>query len=77
MAKKSVATLQSGSKRLTKVVKMIKKEGSKSYSFVETIIDPKFVKDWIAGRPIVQEIIPSQTKIKEEVKKFKIENKIP
>ena len=35
MAKKSVATLQTGSKRLTKVIKMVKKGDSKSYSFVE------------------------------------------
>jgi|TARA_B100001094_G_scaffold121011_3_gene116786 hypothetical protein len=58
MAKKSVATLQTGSKRLTKAIKMVKKEGSNSYSFVETIIDPKYVKDWIADKPIQQEVIP-------------------
>ena len=58
MAKKSVATLQTGSKRLTKVIKMVKKEGSNSYSFVETIIDPKHVKDWIADKPLQQEVIP-------------------
>jgi hypothetical protein len=40
MAKKSVATLQTGSKRLTKAIKMVKKNGSDSYSFVETIISP-------------------------------------
>ncbi len=62
MAKKSVATLQTGSKRLTKAIKMVKKEGSNSYSFVETIIDPKYVKDWIADKPIQQEVIPSKTK---------------
>jgi len=58
MAKKSVATLQTGSKRLTKAIKMVKKEGSNSYSFVETIIDPKYVKDWISDKPIQQEVIP-------------------
>ena len=61
MAKKSVATLQTGSKRLTKAIKMVKKEGSNSYSFVETIIDPKYVKDWIADKPIQQEVIPVKT----------------
>ena len=54
MAKKSVASLQTGSKRLTKAIKMVKKEGSNSYSFVEKIIDTKFAKDWQAGRPIIQ-----------------------
>ena len=47
MAKKSVATLQTGSKRLTKAIKMVKKEGSNSYSFVETIISPDSVSDWL------------------------------
>ena len=47
MAKKSVATLQTGSKRLTKAIKMVKKEGSNSYSFVETIISPDLVSDWL------------------------------
>ncbi len=47
MAKKSVATLQTGSKRLTKVIKMVKKNDSKSYSFVETITAPDMVNDWL------------------------------
>ena len=45
MAKKSVATLQTGSKRLTKAIKMVKKNGSESYSFVETIISPDFANN--------------------------------
>ena len=60
MAKKSVATLQTGSKRLTKAIKMIKKKGSDTYSFVETILDPKHVKDWMANKPIKKEVIPSK-----------------
>jgi len=48
MAKKSVASLQTGSKRLTKAIKMVKKEGSTSYSFVETIINPEQVNDWMS-----------------------------
>lgn len=48
MAKKSVATLQTGSKRLTKVIKMVKKGDSKSYSFVETITAPDLVNDWLS-----------------------------
>jgi hypothetical protein len=47
MAKKSVASLQTGSKRLTKVIKMVKKGDSKSYSFVETITSPNNVNDWL------------------------------
>jgi len=61
MAKKSVATLQTGSKRFTKAIKMVKKEGSVTYSFVETIIDPKHVRDWIANKPIKQEVIPAKS----------------
>ncbi|MDG1763019.1 MAG: DUF4295 family protein [Flavobacteriaceae bacterium] len=47
MAKKSVATLQTGSKRLTKAIKMVKKNGSESYSFVETIISPDLANNWL------------------------------
>tara|TARA_B100000963_G_scaffold321654_1_gene305168 strand:- start:87126 stop:87281 length:156 start_codon:yes stop_codon:yes gene_type:complete len=46
MAKKSVASLQTGSKRLTKAIKMVKKNNSENYSFVEKIIPPDLVKDW-------------------------------
>ena len=69
MAKKSVASLQTGSKRLTKAIKMVKKDGSNSYSFVEKIIDPKFAKDWLAGKPIIQPVItakPSNANIENE-----------
>ena len=76
MAKKSVATLQTGSKRLTKAIKMIKKEGSESYSFVEKIIDPSFVKDWIANKPLKQVVIPSKPIERIEVNSVKsIESK--
>ena len=47
MAKESVATLQTGSKKFTKVIKMVKKGGSKSYSFSETIIPPDLVSEWL------------------------------
>jgi len=47
MAKKSVATLQTGSKRLTKAIKMVKKGDSQSYSFVETIIPPDLANEWL------------------------------
>tara|TARA_B100001059_G_C17494195_1_gene407864 strand:- start:149 stop:301 length:153 start_codon:yes stop_codon:yes gene_type:complete len=48
MAKKSVASLQTGSKRLTKVIKMLKKNNSIHYSFVETITAPDQVNDWLS-----------------------------
>jgi len=48
MAKKSVASLQTGSKRLTKAIKMVKKENSNSYSFVETIISPDLAYEWLS-----------------------------
>ena len=40
MAKKSVASLQTGSKRLTKAIKMVKSPKTGAYSFVETILQP-------------------------------------
>jgi hypothetical protein len=46
MAKKSVASLQTGSKRLTKAVKMVKSPKSGGYTFVESIMDPSNVSDF-------------------------------
>ncbi len=46
MAKKSVATLQTGSKRLTKAVKMVKSPKTGAYTFVESIMSPDLVKDY-------------------------------
>ena len=46
MAKKAVATLQTGSKKLTKVIKMTKKEGASSYTFSESIITPDMANEW-------------------------------
>lgn len=46
MAKKSVASLQTGSKRLTKAVKMVKSPKTGAYIFVETITDPTKVDDF-------------------------------
>jgi len=48
MAKKSVASLQTGSKRLTKAVKMVKSPKSGAYVFVEKIMDPSKVKEFFA-----------------------------
>ena len=47
MAKKSVATLQTGSKRLTKAIKMVKSPKTGSYMFVESIMAPEQVNDWL------------------------------
>ena len=50
MAKKLVATLKMSSKKLTKAIKMIKKKGSNSYSFVESIIPSDSVNDWLSKK---------------------------
>ncbi len=47
MAKKSVASLQTGSKSLTKAIKMVKSPKSGAYMFVESIMAPEFVNDWL------------------------------
>ena len=48
MAKKTVATLQSSSKRLTKAIKMVKSPKTGAYTFVESVMPPEFVNDWLA-----------------------------
>jgi len=47
MAKKSVATLQTGSKRLTKAIKMVKSPKTGAYTFVESIMAPNEVNDFL------------------------------
>lgn len=47
MAKKSVATLQTGSKRLTKAIKMVKSSKTGAYTFHEKIMAPEFVNDFL------------------------------
>ena len=47
MAKKSVASLQTGSKRLTKAIKMVKSPKSGAYTFVESVMDPTNVKEFL------------------------------
>lgn len=47
MAKKSVASLQSGSKRLTKAIKMVKSPKTGAYMFVESILAPESVNEFI------------------------------
>tara|TARA_B100000902_G_C26634127_1_gene585907 strand:- start:270 stop:422 length:153 start_codon:yes stop_codon:yes gene_type:complete len=47
MAKKSVATLQTGSKRLTKAIKMVKSNKTGAYTFVESIMSPDRVNEFL------------------------------
>jgi len=47
MAKKSIASLQSGSKRLTKAIRMVKSPKTGAYTFVESIMNPEQVNDWL------------------------------
>lgn len=48
MAKKTVASLQTSSKRLTKVIKMVKSPKTGAYTYVESIMDPSLVNDWLS-----------------------------
>jgi len=50
MAKKSVASLQTGSKRLSKAIKMVRSPKTGAYTFVEAIMDPSQVKDFLAKK---------------------------
>ncbi|MCH1558009.1 MAG: DUF4295 domain-containing protein [Flavobacteriaceae bacterium] len=48
MAKKTVASLQTSSKRLTKAIKMVKSPKTGAYTFFESIMDPSLVNEWLA-----------------------------
>ncbi len=50
MAKKSVASLQTGSKRLSKAIRMEKSPKTGAYMFVEGIMAPELVKDFLAKK---------------------------
>jgi|TARA_S200000501_G_scaffold348469_1_gene363704 hypothetical protein len=49
MAKKTVATLQTGSKKLTKAIKMIRGK-SNSYVFSEKMLPSDHVNDWLSKK---------------------------
>ena len=68
MAKKAVASLQTGSKKLTKAIRMIKKDGSDSYSFDEIILPHDLVIDWLAGKPIEKDQPKAEEPAAEEAK---------
>jgi hypothetical protein len=50
MAKKSVGTIQTGTKRLTKAIKMVKSPKSGAYTFVEKIMSPEDVNDYLKSK---------------------------
>ena len=52
MAKKAVASLQSGSKKLVKAIRVVKKDKDKGYCFDEKILPQDLVNDWLAGKPL-------------------------
>jgi hypothetical protein len=47
MAKKTVASLQTDSKRLSKAIKMVKSPKTGAYTFVESIMAPELVDDFL------------------------------
>ena len=48
MAKKTVASLQTSSKRLSKAIKMVKSPKTGEYTYVESIMSPELVNDWLS-----------------------------
>ena len=47
MAKKTVATLQTKSKKYTKVIRVVKNPKTGSYTFEEKILNADLVKDYL------------------------------
>jgi hypothetical protein len=47
MAKKTVATLQTASKRLTKAIKMVRSPKTGAYTFQEAIMAPELVDEFL------------------------------
>ena len=47
MAKKTVASLQTSSKRLSKAIKMVKSPKTGAYTFVESIMTPESVDEFL------------------------------
>ncbi|MFI8602959.1 DUF4295 domain-containing protein [Cellulophaga baltica] len=50
MAKKTVASLQTSSKRLTKAIKMVKSPKSGAYTFTEAVMPPEEVSGWLTKK---------------------------
>jgi hypothetical protein len=76
MAKKAVASLQTGSKKLAKAIRMVKKDGSSSYSFEERILPQDLVNDWLAGKPIVKKEAPKPTSSSQLQKKLRLKSQL-
>ena len=47
MAKKTVASLQTSSKRLTEAIKMVKSPKTGAYTFVDSVMSPELVGAWL------------------------------
>lgn len=50
MAKKTVASLQTSSKRLTKAIKMVKSPKTGAYTFTEAVMPPELVEAWLSKK---------------------------
>ena len=50
MAKKTVASLQTSSKRLSKAIKMVKSPKTGAYTFVESIMSPELVDQFLKNK---------------------------
>ena len=50
MAKKTVASLQTSSKRLTKAIKMVRSPKTGAYTFVESVMVPELVKELLDSK---------------------------
>ncbi|HTO35185.1 MAG TPA: DUF4295 domain-containing protein [Flavobacterium sp.] len=50
MAKKTVATLQTSSKRLTKAIKMVKSPKTGAYTFVSGVMSPESVDNFLKSK---------------------------
>ena len=50
MAKKTVASLQTSSKRLSKAIKMVRSPKTGAYTFVESIMSPELVDDFLKNK---------------------------
>ena len=67
MAKKAVASLQIGSKKLVKAIRVVKKDEDKGYCFDEKILPQDLVNDWLAGKPIeTKQVEPAKEEPKAE-----------
>ena len=67
MAKKAVASLQIGSKKLVKAIRVVKKDEDKGYCFDEKILPQDLVNDWLAGKPIeINQVEPAKEEPKAE-----------